>query len=231
MKRIDVLPLRASLLMILGYSSCSNHASTNSEPNNANDEAFFEAFKKGETSDVIERNLLSGFQIGQDEGQVDSVIKSLYDRKALVYFLEVNEDYGTIHSASDFDIHTSSIEYHIAGKTFYLNLFPEYINGKLDGLFCSIVAMKDQKLEKPIYMYFSDAFESSERGKEFHKFDNTFVDEETGEKHYRIDFIKDNLLISFYPQPDFEEGTIDYSNIPNWKLRAEAKQGLGAEDL
>ena len=231
MKIINPVIVATIVSTISIMSSCGSKVAKD-EASDEEYSAFYDAYKKAETSDIIERKFLAGFEIGQTEEQVDSVVKSLYDQNSLVYFLDLNEEYVPIRDKEDYKIMFSYIEYHIDGKTFYLHLTPSYVDGRLAAMFCTIVNKKQQTLDKPIYKYFSDAFQASERGKNFQKYDIPMHNEETGEQYPYLSYVKDNLNVAFYPQIDSEEGTIDYKNVPQEaSISYSSSKELTSDDL
>lgn len=170
-------------------------------------------YNKAKVSPVTETKLFGGFEIGMNEAQVDSVIKSMYDKGKLIYFLEINEDFGTIHDRDEFRIENCAYKFSHESTPFYIEFTPEYLSGRLVGLFCIIIPDKDHKYSQPPHRIIADIFQASERGKAFKRVNLTFKGEK-GEKGVDYFFIKDNLQVSFYAQ-ESEKGTMHYRNIPD----------------
>ncbi len=213
-----------TLLCTLFYS-CKDKSANRSNPKDEsakNQSEYSDSYKsyknlynKAKESPVTETKLFGGFEIGMNEAQVDSVIKSMYDKGKLIYFLEINEDFGTIHDRDEFTIGNCAYEFSHESTPFYIEFTPKYLSGRLVGLFCIIIPDKDHKYSQPPHRIMADIFQASERGKTFKRV-NLPLKGKKGEKVEIIYFIKDNLEVSFYPQEQqLKEGTMQYSNIPD----------------
>lgn len=177
---------------------------------------YADAYQNALNSEIIETKLLSDFRIGMTENQVDSVVKSLYHNGKLIYWDDINTEYVPIRDESEYAIGLSYYVFSNQGKEYYLSMHPDYKNGKLSRMFCTIKNKTGQKINKPLHIIFSEIFENTERGKSFRKFIVPMINENgVPTSSQAIFFIKDNLEISFYPQIDTQEGTMQYRNIPD----------------
>ncbi len=214
------------LILCIVACSCQDKSDRQDAIKNKN---FDKTYDKALKSDIIETKLISDFHIGMTEAQVDSVIKCLYEKNRLQYWMDVNAEYAPIHDKDMYTINTSYLEFILNGRFFYIKIRPEYINGKLSEMYCSIENKEWQKLDKPPHLIFAEAFENSGRGKTFKKFTTPLLNTDGETIGESIAFFKDNLEISFIFTP--EESLIVYQNIPDTPNRGNKEKKDSAQDL
>ena len=89
--------------------------------------------------------------------------------------------------------------------------------------FAHVCQDKEENMNpKEVYKFLADEFEKSERGKTFQKF---ILDINGGPS---IIFIKDNIEINFFPQPNLDESSIQYNNVPLMKQYREQEDAKRA---
>lgn len=172
------------------------------------------ACKAASQSPMIENTLFAGFKFGMTENQVDSLIQELGNQGKLAKWSDVDQhmrkgEYGwrTIQ-IEPYSTH-DSYDIEKGDTAFYINFYPTYLDGKLVDLFCSAKCPNKRLTGYAITQALIEMFCQSNSEKKFLRFD--FPDSTTV-------FIKDNLAISFFPQPkkglDYEEGSMQFVNMP-----------------
>lgn len=196
----------AILLMIFG--ACKNNNNNSSE--SVNDE-YSKYRLQAEKSPVLETKLFGSFELGMSPQQVDSVF-NVWVREGKV--MREDEADKTEATIIDYELDKPSIDNYV--YSYYIGLpypfgikfYPEYIDDKLIGLFCSVKTPKENINPKDAYKYLAEEFENSSRGEKFRKINMEI------EGNPAFVFIKDNLEIMFFPQPEVDESSIHYTNLP-----------------
>lgn len=199
------------LFLILGLTLMISACKQNSQKNADNDE-YITALIEGQKSPINETKLFGGFELGMSPQQVDSVFNVWVHEGKVMRADEADKTEGTI---IDYEIDKPSIDNYV--YSYYVGLpyplgikfYPEYLDDKLVSLFCSVKTPKENINPKEAYKYLAEEFENSSRGEHFKKFNIEI------EGNPAIVFIKDNLEIMFFPQPELEESTIQYTNVPH----------------
>lgn len=188
--------------------SCSPNSSQ--KPDNAD---YEKKYKEARHAPMTETKCLAGIELGQTPEQLDSVWGGLYDK----YLLASRDFYDWDQQMSEksrYTINTSCIKFVHDSEPFNIEVEPEFLNNRLSELVCIIKPInKRTKEDKPLYILFSEIFQETSRAQQFEKF--TVVEGDTDDTFTFISFIKDNMEIRFYPQPDEIEGTMVYRNVPD----------------
>lgn len=218
-------------LFCLCLCSCSKSANQGSKNESENWSQYSALMKKAVKSPTTEKKLFGDFEIGMSEAQVDSIIKAMYENDDLIYFLDVNQDSAPIRMDDSYDINTSAFIFRHEKTPFYIEFTPNYLSGRLVGLFCILKPDKDHKYDEPPYKIMADIFQASERGKGFTKIEMSGWNKEKPEEVV-YSFVKDNLEVLFFPQPS-GDGTMSYRNIPDMEALAaeERKNNDSSKEL
>ena len=194
--------------MFLIFCACRNANKNTSE--SINDE-YSEYSLQAEKSPILETKLFGGFELGMSPQQVDSVFNVWVHERKVMRADEADKTEATI---IDYELDKPSIENYV--YSYYIGLpypfgikfYPEYLDDKLVGLFCSVKTPKENINPKEAYKYLAEEFENSSRGEKFRKINMDI------EGNPVIVFIKDNLEIMFFPQSELNESSIQYTNVP-----------------
>lgn len=220
--------LLITFVSVLLSVSCKNEKTNIST---AEDWKFDELYTQAKKAPVTETKLFGGFELNMNEQQVDSVIKSMYEAGKIEYYFDINQDSAIIHDESVYTIGSSAYRFWHKNTSVYITFRPEYLSGRLVGLFCIIKPVKGQKYEQPLFKVMADIFKDSDRGRTFTYFEQT-LETADGKEEKMFKFIKGNLFVAFYPQTS-EEGTMYYRNIPDAEAywAEQEKDNDSAKDL
>lgn len=211
--KIKISIITGFLFVLMAFCSCNNKKEQTKENEEDDLGKYALASYHASLSDINETKLFEGFQFGMTPNQVDSVFNIWVKEQKVIRFDEAGKSNASVDPFySDAKIDTYAYRYDV-GLPYTLDIMftPRYLEDKLVSLYCSIKTPKENMNPKEVYKFLADAFEVSERGKGFQKF---IID--TNNIHGII-FIKDNLEINFYPQPQKEESSIVYNNVPLMK--------------
>lgn len=207
------------LTAILLFVSCSNNH------HNIGNLEYAKKYQTALQSEIKETKCIAGFEIGQTKAQVDSVWNDLYEKGLLIYFDDIDKFEAPIRGKESYTMDLTYVSFVNDKQRFYISVEPKLIDDKLSELFCIIKrSVQRAPSDKPIHILFSEFFENSERGRQFEKF---IVPIENSDEKL-IAFIKDNMAIQFYPQPDENRGTLHYRNVPDENT---SPKGIDSIDL
>lgn len=204
--------MKNCLVLLLGltfmFSACKQNSQKNADKV---DDEYITAMTEAQKSPINETKLFGGFELGMSPQQVDSVFNVWVHERKVMRAEEADKTEASIID-EDFDnpsIDTYAYMYYV-GLQYPLGIqfYPEYLDDKLVGLFCSVKTPKENINPKESYKYLAEEFENSSRGEHFKKINMEI------EGNPAIVFIKDNLEIMFFPQPELEESSIKYTNVP-----------------
>lgn len=204
------LHLLILILILMITISCGRNNNHNEATSGVNDE-FMLAYKNASLSPIVQTKCFGGFCLGMSPQQIDSVFKIWVNEYKIVKSDEAGTGYASIIDTTYIEPKIDSYAYtYEVGLSYTLDIqfYPSYLDNRLVSLFCSVKTPEKNMNPKEVYKFLADEFEKSERGKNFKKF-NLEID-----GFENICFIKDNLEISFFPQPDLAESSISYRNIP-----------------
>ena len=194
--------------IILG--SCSSFNSSKGEDSVRNtkiDQEFSSLIEKGKVSPIIETTLFGNFKIGISEEEFSKTFQKYREEYKLIKTDEIGLEYCSV---DDYEIpasiYTHSYIYISGSNEYYIEFLPEYLNGKLSAMYCSVKSAKKGE-GKSLYKKLANEFATSNRGSKFKRWDAP-----NDSLSY---FIKDNLAIMFYPQRDLDESSIQYINLPD----------------
>lgn len=194
----------ASLLL----ASCKGSAPTSES--NPEIQTYISHCQSAEKSPVTETTLFAGFRLGMTEEEVDSTAKALFDAGKMSFFFDRRDGFSTIHDREEVSL-ANGWEYEMPTTTgiYYINFIPRYYKGQLSQLFCTVKSQDSDLTSREITKTMITLFEGSDRAPAFKKY--------ILRDSLDVSFIKDNLEISFYPQPELPEATIHYINLPTQK--------------
>jgi len=207
---------KSSFLLLCWLILCCGCANKSSN-NNILTEELSNASRVASQSEVIDKKLFAGFEIGMSENQVDSILRLLLIEGKIANY-HGDKSFETVVLTDpnpEFPLFIS--DFHYAFKMtdnnyYYLSFRPTYLNDKLCEMMYEInVANSSIDLikDKP-YIQMARYFENTERGKAFHKI--AIKNEETGDSAYF--YFKDNLLV-YFDNFNGNGGEMVYRNVPD----------------